>query len=272
MTDDPLEHGLGWLPSPDDERDWPVHALYAATGAAAPAELPSAYHVPTPLYPVVDQGSSPMCVAYRAAGEQGWYDLRDTGLAQFHEAMFFRPIGGTTNGAVIRDALSARLANGYPVVGHAEQAASHCIAAYYSVPVTQADLCAAILSFGPVVIGAPWASSWFHPVDGALPAFDRPSRRPSCCGGAGPSRPSRWRGWRARRHLVHAMQRVDWSIWSGREESHHHDRPECPGAYARDYADRGPGLASVCVRAGRRSRHAESVRPSMPLTGYNPGA
>lgn len=108
------------------------------------------------------------------AGEQGWHDLRDTGLAVFDEGRFFRQIGGTANGAVIRDALNARLAKGYPVAGRPELAGQHRIAAYYSVPVTQADLCAAILSFGPVVIGTPWASSWFHPnVDGSLPPFDR---------------------------------------------------------------------------------------------------
>jgi len=172
MTDD-LGRGLGWLPSPDDPRDWAVDALYAATGTEAPTVLPSSYHVPAPLYPVVDQGSSPMCVAYSAAGEQGWYDLRDTGLALFDEALFFRQIGGGQDGAVIRDALNARLASGYPVSSHPELAGQHRIAAYYSVPVTQAHLCAAILSFGPLVLGTPWASSWFRPVNGVLPAFDR---------------------------------------------------------------------------------------------------
>lgn len=173
MTDDLLP-GLGWIESPPDDRDWPIHALYAAAGIEPPAVLPPAYHVPAPLYPVVDQGSSPMCVAYSAAGEQGWYDLRDTGLALFHEALFFRQIGGTANGAVIRDALDERLSRGYPVSGHPELAAQHRIAAYYAVPVTQTEICAAILAFGPLVIGTPWANSWFHPrPDGTLPPFDR---------------------------------------------------------------------------------------------------
>jgi len=172
VTDD-LLRGLGWIESPPDERDWPVHALYAAIGTAVPEALPASYHVPAPLYPVVDQGSTPQCVAYSAAGEQGWYDLRDTGLALFDEALFFRQIGGTANGAVIRDALARRLAAGYPVAGHPELAGQHRIAAYYRVPVTQADLCTAILAFGPLVIGTPWANAWFHPVNGVLPPFDR---------------------------------------------------------------------------------------------------
>ncbi len=48
MTDDLLP-GLGWLESPPDDRDWPVHALYASAGTETPAVLPAAYHVPTPL-------------------------------------------------------------------------------------------------------------------------------------------------------------------------------------------------------------------------------
>ncbi len=113
-----------------------------------------------------------MCVAHSAAGEQGWYDLRDTGLALFDEPLFFRQIGGTADGAVIRGALARRLSAGYPLSGHPELATKHRIAAYYSVRVAQAGLCAAILPFGPLVIGTPWASSWFHPVNGVLPAFD----------------------------------------------------------------------------------------------------
>lgn len=171
MTDDLLP-GLGWIESPPDDRDWPIHALYAAAGIEPPAVLPPAYHVPAPLYPVVDQGTSPQCVAYSAAGEQGWYDLRDTGLALFDEALFFGQIGGSSSGAVIRDALARRLSAGYPVSGHPELAGQHRIAAYYAVPVAQADLCAAIISFGPLVIGTPWARAWFHPVDGVLPTFD----------------------------------------------------------------------------------------------------
>jgi hypothetical protein len=172
MTDD-TRPGLGWIESPPDDRDWHVADLYAATGTAAPDALPSAYHVPAPLYPVTDQGASPMCVAYSAAGEQGWYDLRDTGLALFDETLFFSQIGGTPSGAVIRDALARRLSAGYPVSGHPELAGRHRIAAYYAVPVAQADLCAAILSFGPLVLGTPWANAWFRPrSDGTLPPFD----------------------------------------------------------------------------------------------------
>lgn len=168
MADELTGRGLGWVESPADERDWPIDALYAAAGVPVPDALPASYHVPAPLYPVLDQGSTPMCVAYSAAGEQGWFDLRDSGLALFDEAMFFRWIHGTANGAVIRDALDMRLSTGYPPQHAASDAGRHRIAAYYSVPVTRADICAAIASFGPVVIGTPWYKRWFAPVSGVL--------------------------------------------------------------------------------------------------------
>lgn len=168
MTDPILEHGLGGKPSPVDERDWPIDALYALTGKDA-VVLPASWIIPPPYPPPVDQGTSPMCVAYSAAGEQGYFDLRDQGTFNYDEPRFFYDIGGDANGAVIRDAFAYRLASGYPI--HTSgQASLHRIAAYYAVPVTRADLCQAILAFGPLILGTPWYWSWFHPIGGVLPA------------------------------------------------------------------------------------------------------
>lgn len=166
MIDNPAGLGLGWVESPEDPRDYPIAAALDAVGE--PLALPASYHVPAPLYPVLDQGSSPMCVAYSAAGEQGWFDLRDSGLALFDMPLFFRRIGGTPQGAVIRDALAERLSDGYPEQGHPERAAQHRISSYYSVPVDADGLKAAILAFGPVVVGTPWYRRWFAPVGGVL--------------------------------------------------------------------------------------------------------
>ena len=54
---------------------------------------------------------------------------------------------------MIREAATRRLSAEYPIAGRPELAGQHRIAAYHAVPLTQADLCAAILSFGPLVIG-----------------------------------------------------------------------------------------------------------------------
>jgi hypothetical protein len=169
MTDNP--HGLGWIESPPDPRDYQVDALYAASGIEAPLALPASYVVPQPWSPVLDQGNSPMCVAFSQSMLKAYEDLRDQGPFDFDEPTFFRRIGGGPNGAVIRNALAVLLADGYPVVG-VDRAGAHKIAAYYAVPVTRADLCAAILAFGPVELGTPWFNSWFRPVAGVLPAPD----------------------------------------------------------------------------------------------------
>lgn len=164
-----FEHGLGAIPSPPDERDWSIDALYAMTGRDAVA-IPATYLVPAPYPPVLNQGTTPMCVAYSAAGEQGYYDLRDQGSFNYDEPTFFRAIGGDANGAVVRDAFKYRLATGYPAIG--SPATSHRITAYYAVPLTQSDIQQAILAFGPVIVGTPWYQSWFRPVAGVLPAPD----------------------------------------------------------------------------------------------------
>jgi hypothetical protein len=46
VTDDLATYGLGALPDPPDERDYPVSALYAAEGIEPTAALPVSYAAP----------------------------------------------------------------------------------------------------------------------------------------------------------------------------------------------------------------------------------
>lgn len=160
--------GLGAIESPPDERDWPIDLLYATEGIEPDAAAPS-YLVPSPWPPVLNQGSSPMCVAYSSSTLKAWQDVRDTGPSDFDEPAFFRAIGGTVYGAVVRDALARLLTVGYPVVSLG-QPERHRIAAYYAVPVTREAICSAIAAFGPVLLSVRWPRSWFRPVAGVLPA------------------------------------------------------------------------------------------------------
>lgn len=169
--DDAPGFGLGQIDSPPDELDWPIDSLYALTGAEPLAAPPQIYTVPPPFPPLLNQHATPMCVAYSSALLKGYEDLRDTGPATFDEPTFFRAIGGTANGAIIRNALGRLVSDGYPVVA-AGQAARHRISSYFVVPVTKADIQSAIASFGPIVIGTPWFNSWFRPVAGVLPRED----------------------------------------------------------------------------------------------------
>lgn len=164
--------GLGWIESPPDDRDWGIADLFALTGADPLATLPASYIAPSPWPPVLNQGSTPQCVAFSLSTVKAWEDLRDQGRFDFDEGRFFAEIGGTPGGAIIRNGLARMFANGFPVVGAGNETL-HRIAVYVSVPVTRADICAAIVAFGPLEIGTPWASSWFRPhADGTLPQFD----------------------------------------------------------------------------------------------------
>ena len=59
MTDDIAAYGLGALPDPPDERDYPISALYASEGLTASVVLPASYAAPG-MPPVLDQHATPM--------------------------------------------------------------------------------------------------------------------------------------------------------------------------------------------------------------------
>jgi hypothetical protein len=66
VTDDLSTYGLGALPDPPDERDYPISALYAAEGLTASVVLPASYAAPR-MPPVLDQHATPMGVAHSSS-------------------------------------------------------------------------------------------------------------------------------------------------------------------------------------------------------------
>ena len=52
------DYGLGAIPSPPDDRDYPIEALYAALGVDVPTALTLAF-ASTPVPPILDQGQTP---------------------------------------------------------------------------------------------------------------------------------------------------------------------------------------------------------------------
>lgn len=152
----PVGFGQGLIPSPPDERDFQLGALLAA------APLPSVFVVKNPP-PVLNQGATPQCVAYSSSGMKAWEDRIDQGQwFDFDEGTFFRQIGGTENGAVLRKAMDQMLKVGYPVVSSG-QAALHKIKAYYAASLAHTAIKQALMQFGPLVVGTHWASSWSRP-------------------------------------------------------------------------------------------------------------
>jgi C1A family cysteine protease len=158
------EHGLGALQSPPDERDFPIADLLASAGEAAAIALPPIYVVPLRA-PILDQGTTPMCVAYSTSSLTSYQDRDDQSPVKwwdFDEPRFFRAIGGTSQGAFLRNALDRLLKVGYPVVTLG-QADHHRIKAYYSIPPDVATIKATIRTFGQIVLATPWYHSWMHP-------------------------------------------------------------------------------------------------------------
>jgi hypothetical protein len=91
VTDDLAAYGLGALPDPPDERDYPLSALYAAEGLTASVVLPTSYAAPG-MPPVLDQHSGPMCVASSSSAMKAWQDRRDQErFFDFDEPRFQQP-------------------------------------------------------------------------------------------------------------------------------------------------------------------------------------
>jgi hypothetical protein len=168
-------YGLGANPSPLDDRDYPVSALFAALDVDPPLALPLTFRV-RPVAPILNQGDTPQCVAFSAAGLKAHQDYNDPIVGKwwdFDEPRFFTAIGGGPNGAYIRSAMSELLKVGYPPVGQLTLAGEHRIAAYYEVPVNVAAIKETIYQFGEVLFGSFWYNSWFKTtVGGILPAPD----------------------------------------------------------------------------------------------------
>lgn len=165
MADHPF--GLGAIASPPDERDFDLGPQLDTV-----APLPASFQV-AHAAPIYNQKTTPECVAYSGAREQQAFDLPHTFLWDFN--LFFKQIGGTADGAIIRNAFDRRLHFGYPLLpaGSNNSAAAHKIGAYYAVPKNEAAVKAALVQFGTLVLGTPWYESWFTPAaDGTLPLPD----------------------------------------------------------------------------------------------------
>ena len=167
---DEANYGLGALPSPPDDRDYPVEPVLAALPAMA--ALPDRYAVRR-LGPVLNQHDTPMCVAFSSSSLKAMQDWEDQHRwFNFDEPKFFKRIGGNAQGAYPRAALEEMLKVGYPTQNG--RAGKHRIKAYYAVPIRPKMIKQVIRRLGPVLLSTEWAQSWFHPSpSGLLPKFDR---------------------------------------------------------------------------------------------------
>lgn len=169
--------GMGAMQSPPDERDYLASALFAAMGIKAPeaAALPASFIVAN-RPPILNQGNTPMCVAYSTSSMKSYQDRDDqapTKWWNFDEPTFFRAIGGGPQGAYLRTAMDRMLKVGYPVVSTTPHPESHKIKAYFAVAKDILAIKQAIFSLGEIVLATPWYNSWFRPdANGMLPKAD----------------------------------------------------------------------------------------------------
>lgn len=166
--------GLGLLDEGVDPGAQPIAALYRETGKnPVPLAALSAVYTKSGMPSVLNQGSTPECVAYSTSVMKDWQDRISHGqFYDFDEDLFFRQIGGTPEGAYTSAAFARMKDNGYPVVTVGEPAL-HRIASYFTISLDTTTIKQAIYDFGPVVLTTRWAHSWFSPsAVGILPAWD----------------------------------------------------------------------------------------------------
>jgi hypothetical protein len=162
------EYGLGALPSPPDDRDWPLQL------APLTAPLPRRF-VCAGMGPVLDQHKRPTCVAHAASGLATWFGKRDAeGVTDYDEEWLYarcKVIDGIPgDGTDGRSAMRVMKGTGLKAVNRPEPPEHFKIAAYYAVPVIADTLRLALTQYGPIVVGGAWYNSWFRPVNGVLPA------------------------------------------------------------------------------------------------------
>jgi hypothetical protein len=160
---DEQEFGFGAIQSPPDERDLVVSSATLERLAGA-TTLPATYRVPG-RPPLLNQGSTPQCVAFSAAYEQNYQDHAEWDrFFNFNHASFFYSIGGSERGAVMRYALERMLNYGYPEADSSPDPGKHQIDGYFQVPLEIASIKRAIMAFGGVLVIGPWWESWTHPI------------------------------------------------------------------------------------------------------------
>jgi hypothetical protein len=172
---------LGRIPSPDDPRDHPL-SLHVPRLAAIVRSLPPRVD-PVRRYGVLDQGSTPQCVAYsgvlsRTIGE--WSDVKRT--INFDAPQLYarcKALDGIPNedGTYLRTACGVLLHEGANVIkaprGYTELIGTTMKIAAYARLTSLNEVKAAIQEFGSAWLGSTWYASWFSPTArGFLPEPD----------------------------------------------------------------------------------------------------
>jgi hypothetical protein len=153
-----MDHGMGWVPSPEDARDYP---LKLALGVEAPA--PPATKVWTTARVPLDQGAFPHCVGFAWAGWSVCLPVAGKmtnadGHAIWADAVRFDGKDPATwkGGATCRSGLKAMKKRGR-------------IASYFRTQSAE-EARLYVLTRGPIVLGTLWWPNMSHPRNGLMTA------------------------------------------------------------------------------------------------------
>lgn len=173
-----MDHGMGAIQSPPDDRDLIVNQQLAEELAAAVAPPPDHWLMQS-RPPVRDQTTTPQCVAYSSGAEQAKNDRDEAGRwVDFNEARFFTQIGGTPAGAFMRNALQRLKDYGYPEQDATPSPQRHKIGGYYRIEQTRITAKLAIIRNKGILAIGPWWPSWLRPV-GPEATLPNPGGTPS---------------------------------------------------------------------------------------------
>lgn len=164
---------LGLIPSPPDERDYPLESiLYAGAGPFPPRLV-------GPLPPrVLDQGGTSECVAYAtSAGRAASWRLHrgdDIDLCPhwlYEAAQAIDGIEGPHDGTTPRAALKIASKIGIPTLCDGADAEQHRIVSYWRLgSLSVSSIQMAIATYGGLLLAVDWQGEWDGDLtDGVLP-------------------------------------------------------------------------------------------------------
>jgi len=156
-------YGLGAYPSPPDPRDHVLSAS-AIASAAAGVIIPDEFAVKG-MPPHLDQDGTPQCTAYAGDQMKRWQEKRDNhGVRSYdHNRMYHwqKQVDGIDgDGSTGRAWCQIARTRGIPLVGKTKGVDR--IAGYWRVDIggDGEALLAAVVVYGPVMIGMEWPSNW----------------------------------------------------------------------------------------------------------------
>jgi len=165
-------YGLGAYPSPEDPRD---HILSASAiqSAAAGIVIPDRFLMPG-MPPHLNQGKTPQCTSHSGNQMKRWQEKRDGhGVREYSQNLMYQwqkridgiPGIGSTGKAWCEVART----RGIPLMG--QSTGVDRIAGYWKVDIggDWDALLAALVVYGPVMVGMEFYNNWFKPVGGIVP-------------------------------------------------------------------------------------------------------